>query len=184
MISEKVKKYCNCDISKIENYDKAVVDKDETWHCHHRAEILSCGNFSVETLKKYCLYYNRNPEELIFLTESEHHRLHTFCDKHPLYGKHHSAETKRKMSEARKGNKHPLYGKHLSAETKKKISEAKNGISRSSETKRKISEARKGMTFSEETRRKMSLAKKEYWEKRKMIQLEINPKQKNSELKY
>jgi group I intron endonuclease len=45
--------------------------------------------------------------------------------KHPLYGKHHSDETIRKMSDAKKGDKHPLYGKHHSDETRKKMSEAR-----------------------------------------------------------
>jgi 5-methylcytosine-specific restriction endonuclease McrA len=39
-----------------------------------------------------------------------------------------SDETKRKMSEARKGNKHPMFGKHHTEESKKKISEKKKGI--------------------------------------------------------
>lgn len=38
-----------------------------------------------------------------------------------------SEETKRKISEAQKGEKHPNYGKHLSEETKRKISEAQKG---------------------------------------------------------
>ena len=48
--------------------------------------------------------------------------------------KGHTEETKRKMSESRKG-------KTLSDETKKKISEANKGIQHSDETKMKISEA-------------------------------------------
>lgn len=52
-------------------------------------------------------------------------------------GKHHSEETKKRMSEANKGKK-------LSEETKKKISEAKKGRKFSEEHKRKISEALKG----------------------------------------
>ena len=39
MISEnQVKKYCREDISLIENYDKAINDKTQTWDCHHRKE--------------------------------------------------------------------------------------------------------------------------------------------------
>ena len=83
-----------------------------------------------------------------------------------------SEETKKKMSEARKGcipwNKgvhleSPMKGKHHSEETKKKMSEAKKGrISNrkgkhhSEETKRKMSEARKGKHHSEEAKKKMS----------------------------
>jgi group I intron endonuclease len=49
----------------------------------------------------------------------------------PNYGKYHSDETKRKMSEARigkyKGKDHPNYGKKMSEDQKKKISEARKG---------------------------------------------------------
>jgi len=37
-------------------------------------------------------------------------------------GKHHTEETKRKISEALKGEKSPWYGKHLPEEFKKKLS--------------------------------------------------------------
>ena len=50
--------YCCEDISNIENYDKAVADKDNVWQCHHKAEILPCGNFSVQDLIKHKLYYH------------------------------------------------------------------------------------------------------------------------------
>ena len=45
-------------------------------------------------------------------------------ENHPLYGKHHSKETKKKMSESNKGKNK---GKHRSKETKKKISEKMKG---------------------------------------------------------
>ncbi len=72
------------------------------------------------------------------------------------------------MSEVKKGEKHPLYGKHLSLETRKRMSEANKGKHnkgkpRSLETRKKISEAHKGKHHSEETRRKMVLA----WRRRK-----------------
>ena len=85
-----------------------------------------------------------------------------------------SAETRRKMSEATKGENHPMYGKSLSEETKRKMSKAlkgkpawNKGKPRSEETKRKMSEAQKGeknpnygKSFSEETKCKMSKAQK------------------------
>ena len=82
-----VKKYCNEDISLIENYDKAVVDKEQTWDCHHRRE----SETSKKELIKLGEYYNRPASELIFLTKSEHRALH-------LKGKHHNEETKKKLS--------------------------------------------------------------------------------------
>ena len=64
-----------------------------------------------------------------------------------------SEETKRKMSEAKKG-------KTNSEEHIRKVSEANKGKTRSEETKRKISESRKGQGLgilkSEETKRKIS----------------------------
>ena len=44
-----------------------------------------------------------------------------------MFGKHHSAETRKKMSEAQKGKKCYIFGKHRSAETCKKIAEARKG---------------------------------------------------------
>lgn len=58
-----------------------------------------------------------------------------------------SAESRKKMSEAKKGEKHPLYGKTHSAETKRKMSNSRKGKhwKLSEETKKKMSEARKAV---------------------------------------
>lgn len=56
------------------------------------------------------------------------------------------------------GENHPLYGKHLSEETKRKISESHKGKTASEETRRKLSEIHKNI--SDETRRKMSESRK------------------------
>lgn len=77
-------------------------------------------------------HINHNPsdnrlENLMWMTRPEHARLHTKGDNHPMWGKHHSEKTKKKMSESmsnawtderrrefgksRTGEKHPLYGK-------------------------------------------------------------------------
>ena len=139
MINEKnVKSYCKEDISLIENYDKAVSDTTQLWHCHHRRETI----FSRKDLIEIGEYYNRPACELIFLTPFEHIRLHQL-------GKNVSAETCKKMSEAHKGNNH-------SAETRKKLSEAHKGKHHSAETRQKMSEANKGKQLSAETRKKIS----------------------------
>lgn len=81
-------------------------------------------------------------------------------ENNPFYGKHHTEESRKKMSENHanfKGKNHPMYGKHLSAEHREKISKSKIGHSSSSgvnhylygkhhtdESKRKMSESRKG----------------------------------------
>ena len=75
MINEKqAKKFCKEDISKIKNYDLAITDKTQTWHCHHMTETWwHCSK--KELIENEC-YYNRKACELIFLTPAEHIRLH------------------------------------------------------------------------------------------------------------
>ena len=60
-----------------------------------------------------------------------------------------STETRRKLSESRKGKKH-------SKETRRKMSKAQKGKKFSEETRRKISEANKGKHHSAEAKKKMS----------------------------
>lgn len=96
-----VKKFCKEDPSKIENYDKAIADETQTWHCHHRDEVkvLPSGIMvirSVEELIENCRYFNCPANELIFLTPAEHSKLHKL---HNAI----SEETKMKISKSNKG---------------------------------------------------------------------------------
>lgn len=164
MINERqAQKYCRGDIAKIENYEKAVADTAHTWHLHHRLELTLDGKFahSRDELKRLGMYFDRPYFELIFLTQSEHRRLHSSTL---------SDDTKQKLGKAHKG-------RHRSDETRKKISEAKKGSHHSEESKRKMSEAKKGENNprygktawnkgkqrSEETRKKISEAAKRRW---------------------
>lgn len=74
-------------------------------------------------------------------------------------GKRQSKETKKRISEALKGEKSPLYGNPLSDERRKKISISKRGMTLSDEHKEKISVANKGRRCSEETKKKLSVVK-------------------------
>lgn len=71
-------------------------------------------------------------------------------ENNPFYGKKHSEETKKKMSEARKGKcvgeKHPMYGKHQSEETKEKNRQAHLKENLSEETRIKMSTKAKQRT--------------------------------------
>lgn len=75
-----------------------------------------------------------------------------------------SDETRKKLSENMKGKmckeKHFLFGKHRSDETKNKISKSLKGQHPSDETRKKLSEIRKGRKLSEETKQKISDSKK------------------------
>ena len=165
MIDKKrAKSFCREDISLIENYDKAIADTTQTWHCHHRRETI----FSRKDLIEIGEYYNRPACELIFLTKSEHMRLHHLGKPSWMKGKHHSAEARKKMSELKKGENNQLFGKHHSEETRKKISEANKGKHRSAETCKKIAEALKSRTFSEETRKKLSVNNGRFWKGKRL----------------
>ena len=104
-----VEKYCDKP-EFIENYDLAISDTTQTWHCHHRLEEFVSKKWLIE----HNDYYNVSPNELIFLTKSEHIRLHRKDNKF-------SEETKRKMSKSQKGKK-------LSEEAKRKVSESHKGL--------------------------------------------------------
>jgi len=101
----------------------------------------------------------------------------------PFYGRKHSEESRRKMSESHKGEMtgednpmfgvcrfgrdNHMYGKHHSEESKKKISEALSGKNNpnygkrfSEEHRKKISEARTGTHLSEITKQKISESSK------------------------
>lgn len=78
MISRKVYEYCKDDITKIPNFNEAIRDKNNVWHCHHVLELDINGNpaLSVNTLKRLNMYYNRPYFELVFLLPEEHCKLH------------------------------------------------------------------------------------------------------------
>ena len=118
-------------------------------------EIVCCGLTQAEACRKEV--------ELIALYRTSDKK---YGYNHTSGGEHfrHSEETKRKMSEAKKGT---YTGKGIAVkgrtfkhteETKRKISEAKKGRKASAETVRKMSEAMKGKTHSKETKQKISKA--------------------------
>ena len=144
MINEKnAKKYCKEELSKIENYDKAIADTAQVWVLHHRTEIW--WNCTAHDLIANECYYHRKACELIFLTRSEHRKLHNkgrhlseetrkkISKAHK--GLRHSEESRKKMSESRKGKNNPMYGKngaflgkHHNEDTLKKMSESHKGL--------------------------------------------------------
>lgn len=121
------KLYCD-NIENVENYDKANADGFKGWECHHRLETHNSDgerrlvNITLEELIALDMRYNRPPEELIFLTKSEHCKLHHIGNKN-MKGKHHSEEARKKISDSMKGERNPMKGKHLSEETKQKMAE-------------------------------------------------------------
>ena len=132
---QKVKTYCNGDITLIENYDKAIADQTQTWECHHRKETDE--GLTGEELKEMGLYYDRPPEEFILLTPQEHKEIHVNCKElhlkkckkisQTLTGVKHSAERRKKNSESHKGKTPWNKGKTSPPETRAKLSESHRG---------------------------------------------------------
>lgn len=82
----------------IENYDKAIADTTQTWEVHHRKEEF----YSRKELIELGEYFDVPPEELIFLTVSEHSKIDS-CHKRiseVMKGKKYSEEHKRKIGKA------------------------------------------------------------------------------------
>lgn len=104
-------RYCN-NVEKIENYESAKKDDFKGWACHHRLETHTSDggrrlvDISKEELKALGMYYHRPSEELIYLTKSEHQKLHRKGGPGPNRGKHFSEEWKRKILESKKGKKY------------------------------------------------------------------------------
>lgn len=160
------KSFCRDDYTKIENYKEAVNDNTQTWELHHRNEFTLDGKFAhtANELKKINMYYHRPANELIFLTPSEHRRMHNM---------NMSDETRKKISDTLKGHSvseesrikmkmnggHTSYwkGKKMSDEARKKMSDAKKGKAG----------PMKGKHHSEEARRKISEASKKYQESKR-----------------
>ena len=115
---------------------------------HHRREIQPDGTrVSVQELKDNGLYYGRPASELIFMRGPEHSYLHN-------KGRTFSEESRRKMSEAKRGDNNPNFGKHLSEEHRQKIAEAHKGENNpffgkhhTEESRKKMSKTRKVMLW-------------------------------------
>ena len=112
----------------IENYDEAVNDKDNIWVCHHRREVQDGFRiWKKDELIKIGQYYDREPNELIFMKRSKHITLHNNAI---------DPKTKKPCCYRDKditGKNNPMYGKKganlgkkFSIETCNKISIAKS----------------------------------------------------------
>ena len=127
---------------KIENYEKAKSENIVKWNCHHRLEthnsdgIKRLVSISRQELKALGVYCDRPPEELRYLTVSEHTSIHSST-------RHRTEEQKQKISNTLKGHK-------VSEETMNKLSKTlfKKGCKVPKETieKRSVT-SRKNMAF-------------------------------------
>jgi hypothetical protein len=90
-----------------------------------------------------------------------------------------SEETRKRMSDAHKGENHHNYGKTLSEEHKRKIGKGNKNKILTEETKKRMSDAQKGKTRSEEHRRNLSEANKNPSEETRRKRSEAQKGEKN-----
>jgi hypothetical protein len=135
---------------------KSVNDKDKMYKMLNAFKRMKSSNKNMNR------YSNSKTFEIL---KEEMSKMMSLMNK----GRKRSEESKKKMSEARKGIEPWNKGKTniYSEETKRKISETLKGKTHSEEFKKKMSEVTKGennpfygKTHSEETKRKISEAKK------------------------
>ncbi len=82
-----------------------------------------------------------------------------YCGKkHPRYGKKHTKETLKKMSESKQGENHPMFGKNHTRKSLKKMREAAQGENHPMYGKTGKDNPNYGKTHTEETLKKMSEA--------------------------
>lgn len=122
-------------------------------------------NNHVENLEWCDRKYNVNYGTSI--QRAKQHRKILKGDDNPMWGKHLSEETKKKLRECNTGENNPNFGKSRSAETKERQSKAMLGHDVSEETRKKISDSLKGRHPSKETLEKRRKSLKEAWKRRK-----------------
>lgn len=79
-------------------------------------------------------------------------------EKHRLYGKHHTFETKKKLSVQKIGSKNPQFGKHKTEKQKDVLRLKNTGRKHTLEAKKKISDGLKGKKFSESRKKSLSIS--------------------------
>lgn len=157
------------DYTKIENYEEAINDKTQVWHCHHRNERF----YTEQELIDLGLYYDCPPCELIFLKPKDH------------YAEYHKGRIigANKMRETKKGRKpHNKNKVKISTYWDFYISVYMQLFKKpyvcSDETKKKISKSKKdkkGHNQTEHTKELISNANS-----KKILCIELNKEFKNS----
>lgn len=144
----------------IENFSDAAADPTQTWVIHHRKETEE--GKSKQQLIDEGLYFNRPPEELIFLTRAKHNELHSLVERM------HTKAAREKISNSLKGRK-------LSEEHKLRISEGTKAAM-TEEVRGKISKSLEGNSFAKGKHWKCKPRTKPAWNKGKKLSEEHKAK--------
>lgn len=100
MINEaSAKQFCCEDISLIRGYERAVNDTTQVYDIHHLDGVF----YTKEQLIAMGMYYKVPAMALLFMTRSEHRKIHCAFNGNGLEGREVSNETRRKISDKLKG---------------------------------------------------------------------------------
>ena len=164
-------------IERVYNYHKSREEHNRSYNKHLLRSIEKHGFEAFEVIEEFDVAYSKeelDKLEIKYIKEfnclnpngynnDEGGNEGKFCEEsrrllsekksgenNPFYGKKHSEETRKKMSEAHKGKcvgeNHPMYGKHQSEETKEKNRQAHLKENLSEETRIKMSTKAKQRT--------------------------------------
>lgn len=132
-------------------------------HCNNEQDLINTLNskeiISIKYFNSYKFGYNmtRGGDGCLGVKVTEETKLKQSLarrgENNAMYGKHHTEETRKRLSEKHKG-------KIISKETREKISKFQKGKVISKETLLKRSKALKGRIFSEEHKKKISQRRK------------------------
>jgi group I intron endonuclease len=127
-------------------------------------------NFYFEVLEKYDVinrddlfeveqeYITNSDKELLYNLYENAFGMSYKGEKNPMFGKTHSEEIRRKLSEINSGKNNPWYGNKAHMDwMRSKITKRFDGRKHSEETKAKMSAAHKGRRMSKESRIKLSV---------------------------
>lgn len=124
-------------------YSKTHKEQNKVYQETHKEQIAKHRKSYRETHKEQKKAYDEaHKVYIVCLQCNERKRVNPgskFCSEKcyrewnrgpnsPVYGKQHSPEARKKISEANKGEKHHMFGKHPSEETRKKMSESQTGL--------------------------------------------------------
>lgn len=200
--------YALINIETLEEYIGKSINIEGRWLDHKNNAIKGIDYHIYRAIRKYgwekfdkhiieeCLEDELNDKEIYWIETLDTYKhgynmtiggdgVRFFGEENGMFGRHHTEESKQKMSQKQKGRPSYWKGKHLTEEAKQKISDANKGKtawnkgkSWSEESKQKMSESHKGQvsqnkgkTISEELKRKISNAVKA-----KMNSIEIKDK--------
>jgi len=161
-----------------ENFSKIIIDfadnrkdhcnKEKFWISFYRDLVGQNNMYNIADGGEGCSGKNhwafgKTKENCERIQNASEKRSKTMSDgrmkgeNNPFYKKHHSIETKEKISIALSNENHPMFGKHHSEETKKKMSNSSIAKIKSVEHKKKISSSMSKYFALEDNRKKLSL---------------------------